>query len=160
MGNDHDDMAAYRARRAAWAREYRKNNRDLLSAQRRARYEKKMRDPVVAEAERAYRKAYNKKYHGALENKRRKRARDLEVKYGLTVQQYEAMIADQSNLCLICGDTMVAAPIVDHCHSTGKVRGLLCKDCNTGLGHFRDNTSSLSRAITYLDRHSGLTSSV
>lgn len=59
------------------------------------------------------------------------------------------MLADQQGNCLICGETMVK-PYVDHDHSTGKVRGLLCRACNLGLGLFRDNQKYLLSAIYYL----------
>ena len=69
------------------------------------------------------------------------------AKYGLTHDQLVALDGDVE--CLICGEP---ATCVDHCHATGAVRGVLCKPCNTGLGHFRDNTESLARAIQYLQR--------
>ena len=72
--------------------------------------------------------------------------------YGLTVEQYEAMHEAQSGLCAICNqpeeqDRRLA---VDHCHTTGKVRALLCQSCNTGLGKFRDSEALLMAAAYYL----------
>jgi len=78
----------------------------------------------------------------------------LKVTYGLTVKQYEDMLAAQNNACAICfskkpgGRTKMF--FIDHCHTTGKVRGLLCMRCNTGLGLFLDNPKFLSNAISYL----------
>ena len=70
-------------------------------------------------------------------------------KYGLTVEQYETMLAGQKGRCAICRKTL-KTPCVDHCHATGKVRGLLCKHCNNVLGNARDSIETLQRAIQYL----------
>ena len=69
-------------------------------------------------------------------------------RYGVTAEQMEEMREQASDLCLICksSDTLV----IDHCHETDKVRGLLCNHCNKGLGHFRDNPELLAKAIDYL----------
>lgn len=75
----------------------------------------------------------------------------LKHNYGITILEYEALVEDQQGLCVLCQEPM-ASPHVDHCHITGTVRGLLCKQCNTGLGHFRDNPEVLARAVTYLRR--------
>lgn len=79
----------------------------------------------------------------------KKRAAGLR-KYGLTISEYGAMVERQANTCQICTRQFVTAPHVDHDHTSGKVRGLLCTECNKGLGHFRDDIESLERAATYL----------
>lgn len=69
--------------------------------------------------------------------------------YGITVEDYKKMIEKQDSRCVICGfqsDNL----FVDHCHKTEKVRGLLCRHCNTGLGFFRDDIEVLVKAIDYL----------
>ena len=71
-------------------------------------------------------------------------------KYGLTEQQYNIMVAEQQGLCKIC-KTSPERLVIDHCHETGEVRGLLCHYCNVGLGWFRDSTDSLKSAIKYLN---------
>lgn len=76
--------------------------------------------------------------------------------YGITFEIYMAMLESQSYKCLLCdkgfelGDTKSVN--VDHCHDTGVVRGLLCRRCNLGLGHFGDRIDALERAIEYLRR--------
>lgn len=70
-------------------------------------------------------------------------------KYGITAQDFAVMYLSQDGLCGICGVPMTN-PYVDHCHQTGKVRGLLCHHCNTGLGNFRDCPEFLLNAIQYL----------
>jgi hypothetical protein len=76
-------------------------------------------------------------------------------KYGITEADWRWMVATQDSRCAICGTRFeyVKALAIDHCHKTGAVRGLLCKHCNTGLGHFKDNPSLLKRAISYLERN-------
>lgn len=72
-------------------------------------------------------------------------------KYGVTREQVWAMLEACKNTCTICPEPITYMTAhVDHCHSTGKVRGLLCKNCNTGLGSFRDNIAYLQKAIEYL----------
>ena len=69
-------------------------------------------------------------------------------KYGLRTEQYDSMQKKQDEKCAIC---FMAKPlVVDHCHKTGKVRGLLCHTCNLGLGGFYDNPKIMESAITYL----------
>lgn len=60
----------------------------------------------------------------------------------------------QEGMCDICNSTFVPWTKfhIDHCHATGKVRGLLCHNCNIGLGNFKDSKESLSKAIKYLDK--------
>ena len=78
-------------------------------------------------------------------------------KYGITVEDYNQMFADQNGCCDICGvhqsevDKRFA---VDHNHDTGEVRGLLCSNCNRALGLFGDNTENLAKAIIYLQERS------
>lgn len=73
-------------------------------------------------------------------------------KYGMTPGDFDAMPAAQRGVCAICGGVEPGERWlhVDHCHSTGRVRGLLCGHCNKGLGLFRDNTEFLAKAIEYL----------
>ena len=77
--------------------------------------------------------------------------RNLKTYYGITKQEYTEMFEEQNGACACCGK--VASLNVDHCHSTGQVRGLLCTNCNFGLGQFFDNVSLLEKAITYLKEH-------
>jgi hypothetical protein len=72
-------------------------------------------------------------------------------KYGLSISEYEALINSQDNRCAICGvEGNGEALNIDHCHETGKVRGLLCRDCNLGIGRLKDDVVLLQRAIEYL----------
>ena len=59
----------------------------------------------------------------------------------------------QEEACAICGYPQFSEDLsIDHCHETGEVRGLLCKHCNLGLGHFRDDPERLKAAIDYLNQ--------
>lgn len=85
----------------------------------------------------------------------RKQGRAATVaKYGLSEQQYEALSVAQNHSCRICarpaGRERYGKLSIDHCHTTGAVRGLLCLRCNTGLGKFGDNPRQLLRAAQYL----------
>lgn len=112
---------------------------------------------------------YNKQYYAAnresiratakqkalepLEIDKNKNAKLL-FKYGITLNQYRKMLLLQNNVCAICekeeqidGRSLA----VDHCHNTGKVRGLLCFKCNTMVGHIDKNEEILGKTITYLE---------
>ncbi len=79
-------------------------------------------------------------------------AYDLRRKYGLTIAQYEGMLAAQKGICPICKSDM-NPPNIDHNHTTGEVRGLLCTVCNQGLGLFGDNVGRLRNAARYLEEN-------
>lgn len=87
-----------------------------------------------------------------------RRRQDL-AKYGLTLEQYEVMLDEQGGVCAICGQDEPAAHgrtgkkfllSVDHCHETGRVRGLLCQKCNRAVGLLGDRVDLLEKAIAYL----------
>jgi len=78
----------------------------------------------------------------------------LRNKFGITLEQYNEMLASQGGVCAICKQPCETGKslAVDHCHKTGKVRGLLCQHCNTGFGQFRENKKFLISAISYIDK--------
>jgi hypothetical protein len=73
----------------------------------------------------------------------------LKLQYGLTPAELDAMVAEQQGICCIC----LAAPAehVDHCHKTGRVRGVLCFSCNAALGQFKDRPDAIRRAAAYVE---------
>jgi hypothetical protein len=86
-------------------------------------------------------------------NKDRSRSYSLKALYGLSQEQYAAMLVRQNSSCKICKtheNNLKRRLFVDHCHETGKVRGLLCQYCNTMLGNAKDNVLVLQSAINYL----------
>lgn len=74
--------------------------------------------------------------------------------YGITSQEFNAMLVKQEGKCAICGSQGSGKEsdrlVVDHCHTTGKVRGLLCWPCNIGIGMFKDRKDILNTVISYL----------
>ena len=82
----------------------------------------------------------------------------LKYNFGITMLEYDRMLKDQGSVCKICGNPEVAKSnsgvtkrlAVDHCHDTGKIRGLLCQDCNIGIGKLKDNPVLLQKAMDYL----------
>jgi hypothetical protein len=83
-------------------------------------------------------------------NKGYRREERLKQVYKLSLQDYEAMVAQQGGVCRIC-KTKPARPLfVDHCHASGRVRGLLCHPCNAALGFMRDDPVIAAAATDYL----------
>lgn len=78
----------------------------------------------------------------------------LKFRYGITQEEYTDLLLRQKGLCALCGTSSQgkkgAALCVDHDHETGQIRGLLCHNCNTGLGKFKDSIEFLELAIKYL----------
>ena len=82
--------------------------------------------------------------------------RSIKRKFGVDKACYFKMLADQEGRCALCGDKECQSGkrfAVDHCHTTGSVRGLLCYNCNTGLGKFKDKPDILRKAADYLERN-------
>lgn len=84
--------------------------------------------------------------------------RHLKNSYNLTYKEWEEMYENQNHVCAICSsegfkmnEKVYSGLNVDHCHETGVVRGLLCHNCNRGLGLFKDNIENLKQAILYLE---------
>lgn len=82
----------------------------------------------------------------------------LRTQYGLTYETYLELFDEQGHSCAICkravkphSPDIIDTGCVDHCHDTGKVRGILCFDCNVGLGKFFDKPDALRAAANYLE---------
>jgi len=96
--------------------------------------------------------AHRKKYYA--QNKKRideiNRNYNYLRKYGITIENKEKMLEKQNYQCLICQKIINISAAVDHDHETGEIRGILCLNCNFGLGNFMDNIQLLKNAIEYL----------
>lgn len=81
-----------------------------------------------------------------------KQALRVKSMYGISPEEYTAMHEKQGGKCAICGEvpTTLRALHVDHSHTTGKVRGLLCHGCNTGIGALKEDAEILSKALAYI----------
>ncbi len=98
-------------------------------------------------------RAYNRDWRKA--NPTKHASYVMEKRYGITHEERDTLLARQGGVCAICGTSDPGAKRgwhVDHCHSTGRVRGILCPNCNVGLGNFRDQPHLLTRAIDYLKK--------
>ncbi len=95
-------------------------------------------------------KAHGAKWRSA--NPDKVRAKHLRDTYGLTLAEFDAMVADQDARCGVCRSALQPgrATHVDHDHATGAVRGLLCTRCNTGLARLGDDVFGVARALAYL----------
>lgn len=127
--------------------------------QRSARYQHENREAVRETARRWYRA--NKKKHAertARVYRRNPEAsfdRHLRRKYGITLNDYNAILAAQGGGCALCGKKQSTEKLrlaVDHDHETGNVRGILCHHCNRAIGALGDSVDGIQRALDYLKR--------
>jgi len=81
-------------------------------------------------------------------------ANRIKSRFGISQEQYDRILAAQGGVCAICGGSGKSLRfrrlVVDHCHATGRIRGLLCSRCNRGLGYFDDDVARFKSAIVYL----------
>lgn len=143
------------------AAKYRKANPEKIREIQRRSNAKRSLDPNFSEAKRNYQALYREANAETLRHKERER------KFGITSETYSLMLQRQNGVCAICGNPetatrfgVVKALSVDHCHATGRIRGLLCSDCNTGIGKLKDNVTILQNAIRYLGLGTSVTLTV
>ena len=127
-------------------RAYAAKNRDEIRAKAKAK-----RDANPEEA-RAYERAWYAANPALVKAKTRRAAL---AKYGLTPAAYEAKLIEQGGVCAVCrrADKSGKRLAVDHHHDTGRVRGLLCSNCNPGIGYFEESPELMRLAIDYLLAH-------
>jgi hypothetical protein len=153
---------------AAYHREWRAKNKDRLRelnrvkmAEWRARNPEKVRESNRKQRQKpgAKERNYAKTVEWRKANADKVRKQQIRHKYGLSGDQFDAMLQAQNWCCAICGTQLrfgLGGLTVDHCHTTGRVRGILCTQCNTGVGMFRENPATFTRALAYLEAHAGL----
>ena len=86
----------------------------------------------------------------------KKRAADLKSGFGISIEDYDKLLQEQDGVCAICRGPHRGRGKhfhVDHCHDTGKVRGLLCSPCNVGMGMLNHDISRIQQVINYLQKH-------
>ena len=122
----------------------------------------KQKEWVAANPEKV--KALNKKhketrkeFYSNPERKLKYRKASIERTFGIKYSEYERMMDEQNGLCAICFQPETSLKnkylSVDHCHDTGKIRGLLCNACNRGIGYLKDSHLVIQNAFTYLTKH-------
>lgn len=153
-----EEQAAYDKER------YLKNRDKKIAADKKRREE----DPSYREHKRQYAKAYysadktarleqNKRWRERNPEKAKEsRLRERLKPYGLTPESYRQLLETQRHSCALCEEPFVKTPHVDHCHDTGRVRGLLCGDCNTSLGKLGDTVESFRKVLRYLESETKL----
>jgi hypothetical protein len=125
----------YRARCNARSKEYDRTHREQISAQHRTRRET---DPAYKAKILAKGRIHGRRY-------------TLKWKYGLSLEDYDAMVERQGGVCLFCDRPTEAPLYVDHCHVTNLVRALLCRGCNAGIGHFGENPVVMRRSALFVE---------
>jgi Recombination endonuclease VII len=125
--------------------------REGVLAANRARYDNR-KDEINAGKRERYATDPEYRQRCLDRDKTKARERELKRKYGLSLQDFDAILTHQGGACAICREKFNKTPHVDHCHATHVVRGLLCDDCNKGLGCFDDDIDIMQAAIDYLER--------
>jgi hypothetical protein len=125
--------------------------------------ERYAKDPAYQARIKAVRKAWEKVNRPAINARRRRlratnpriaqaeRNKGLQLRYGITSNDYDAMAARQDGLCALCGRRLIGRLCVDHCHDTRMLRLLLCHKCNRGFGSFDHNPDLMRRGADYLE---------
>lgn len=141
----HDEY--YKNNKTKWKRTPEQNEK--RNAARREKYatNEQYRNRTITKVK----QYYEKKPHV-------KKAQRLKA-FGLTLDDFNKLLEKQDYKCAICGFSDMSNknyfPLVDHCHTTNKVRGLLCMNCNMGIGKLKDDVNILKSAIEYLERNYG-----
>ncbi len=154
---------------------YRVKNKEREKAKAKAYYianKEKIdaRVKIYANAHKEEIRIYHKAWHAANKEEKKKKAdvwrienpekvrmyvrKKILKEHGLTLADYAQMLEDQDGRCKICGkEPGTKVLVVDHNHQTGKIRGLLCRRCNMGLGHFEDDLATILKAAAYLEEN-------
>jgi hypothetical protein len=170
-------LAARRGKYNDYYRRRYREKREAILAQQVARYREnpavreRAKEKVKAwrEANPDHRDRWNERYGTEYtqgwrkahpEKMRRYYKRTSVQKFGITIEQFDAMVEAQGNLCAICGKPetrtfkgQLNTLSIDHNHTTGVVRGLLCSNCNFMVGFAKDSPARLRDAITYLEAY-------
>ena len=151
-------------KRKEYLKKYREINGKTIDLKRKEKIEnlsEKDKDVTILKRRQTALKSYHKNKESILK-KRKETAHitNLKYNYGLSLEDYNFLLEKQDNKCAICecnefenrwtNKNNKLPFVVDHCHTTNKVRGLLCDNCNLMIGHAKDNIETLTKAIKYL----------
>ena len=143
------------------AKEWRlKNPEKVRASNRRTRLKNK--DAIQARQKEWVNKNPEKRRAAYLKYYEREKAniRDRQIRrlFGITLEEYNERLIAQNNTCALCGggpDAKGKMFAIDHDHKTGKIRGLLCRGCNVGMGNLKDDPELLEKAARYIRKHKG-----
>ena len=145
-----DELRRQKDRERAAA--YRRANPEKAREISRRANAKRRKDPAKLISIREYQKVYRERNSNVLAAKERER------KFGISHAEYAELHQRQGGVCAICKkpetatrNGKVKSLAVDHCHTTGRIRGLLCADCNTGIGKLKEDRNIFLAAIQYLE---------
>jgi hypothetical protein len=147
-----EERARHRKWRETHCEERREANRRYCETHReeRRKTDRKWKESHPEQVNAAKRRWYGKHAERCLETARKS---SYKLKYGITVETYEQLLREQAGVCAICGGKPENRRLsVDHDHTTGLVRGLLCRKCNSAIGYMSDSLVKLQRATRYLER--------
>lgn len=135
------------------AKESRLRNLDKHKARARSYYQKH-REQLLLKCKSEETKQRRRDYYQRNKQEFKDNVRWAQLKrlYGISKEEYANLLSLQNGRCAICHKFSDLQLHVDHCHTTGKIRGLLCVCCNRAIGFFKDSTESLQNAIDYLNR--------
>jgi hypothetical protein len=120
-------------------REYNKTHKEYIRESNRKYYEKNAAECI----------AYSRKWYK--NNKEKAKDTNLKYTYGISLEDYNKILRAQNYVCAICGNPRGAKNLfVEHCHSTGEVRGLVCHSCNYALGYLHDDVTRARKLLEYL----------
>lgn len=143
---------AHREERIEYAKRQHEESREARNARQRERRRDPIEGAMLRERDREKRARMAAQDPEKLrERGRRAHEKTRLAQHGLTPESYAAMLERQGGACAICRGGFGTKTCIDHDHTTGAVRGLLCHSCNVALGHFRDDPELLANAIAYLE---------
>ncbi len=139
-----------KAKQREATKRWRANNRDRVLAAKRAWRKKNLKKVIAGERAAEGRRRHSKKRKAW--RKANGRQQYLK-KYGMTVPQYEALLVAQGGVCAVCRRSCKTGRrlAVDHCHATGRIRGLLCSNCNRAAGLLGDDPVRVAAMARYLE---------
>jgi hypothetical protein len=135
------DEKVSKEKRKAWLKTWKEKNHEKLLLQGRASYNRNVHN----------RRKFSREFYW--KNKKSELDRIRFKKYGITGDEFRVMLDKQEEKCLVCKQTDEKNLSVDHDHSTGMVRGIICNRCNMALGNVGDSPKILRALADYLEKH-------